>query len=146
MNGEAAVPAQSGSGRIGSAGWTIALSRRLRQPYGVLIVCFTAVVACFVAAAINSELRSHDTDEPVAALAAGNLFVPLSEWSDLTFPFIVGLRTMQGKPVPMSSTINREGSCNFCHKPNLGSPLAIQGEDQRQSIGQIFVAAAPGGS
>jgi hypothetical protein len=87
-----------------------------------------------------SATRNYTTN------AAGNFFVPESEWPDLTFPFKVGLLTKDSKAVPMQSTINRQGSCNFCHKPNLGSPLAYTGEDQRESIGQIYLAAAPGGA
>jgi len=50
-----------------------AVRRRQRQPYGVLVVCFVAVVVCFVTATINSELRAHDTDQRVAALALTTL-------------------------------------------------------------------------
>ena len=82
-----------------------------------------------------SATRTYPTN------AAGNFFIPESEWSDLTFPFKVGL-LKAGKPIPMSSTINREGSCNFCHRPNPGSPHAIAGDDPRSSIGQIYVANA----
>lgn len=82
-----------------------------------------------------SATRTYETN------AAGNFFIPESEWSDLTFPFKVGL-LKDGKPIPMSSTVNREGSCNFCHRPNPGSPYAIPGDDPRSSIGQIFVANA----
>ena len=83
--------------------------------------------------------RTYDTN------AAGNFFVPESDWSDLTFPFKVGL-LKDGKVFPMSSTVNREGSCNFCHRPNPGSPYALPGEDPRSSIGQIFVANAAAGA
>jgi hypothetical protein len=82
-----------------------------------------------------SATRTYETN------AAGNFFIPESEWSDLTFPFKVGL-LKDGKPIPMSSTVNREGSCNFCHRPNPGSPYALPGDDPRSSIGQIFVANA----
>lgn len=72
----------------------------------------------------------------------GNFYIREDEWPDLTFPFKVGLLA-DNKPIPMATTVNREGSCNFCHKPNKGSPLALPDEDQRESIGQIFVGAAP---
>lgn len=74
--------------------------------------------------------------------SVGNFFIRESEWPDLTFPFKVGLLA-DNKPIPMTTTVNREGSCNFCHKPNAGSPLAVPGEDPRESIGQIYVGAAP---
>lgn len=77
--------------------------------------------------------------------AAGNFFIREEEWPDLTFPFKVGL--LSGTtPIPMTTTVNREGSCNFCHKPNTGSPLAVPGDDPRDSIGQIYVVANPGGT
>lgn len=74
--------------------------------------------------------------------AAGNFYILEEEWPDLTFPFKVGLLA-NNKPIPMTTTVNREGSCNFCHKPNPGSPLAIPGDIPRESIGQIYVGAAP---
>ncbi len=86
--------------------------------------------------------RNYETN------AAGNFFIPQSEWNDLTFPFKTGI--LKGdKKGTMISTVNREGSCNFCHKPNKGSPLSLPGDDPRESIGQIFlvsVAGAMGGS
>lgn len=86
-----------------------------------------------------SAMRNYDTN------AAGNFFIPESEWSDLTFPFKVGL-LKDGKQIPMMSTVNREGSCNFCHRPNPGSTYAIRGDDPRSSIGQVFVANAAAGA
>lgn len=82
-----------------------------------------------------SSQRRYDTN------AAGNFYIPESEWSDLTFPFKVGLLTKAGKQVPMSSTVNREGSCNFCHRPVPGSKLSLPTDDPRSSIPQVFVAA-----
>jgi hypothetical protein len=97
----------------------------------------TGVSVLFIDAA--SSQRSYDTNE------AGNFFIPESEWSDLTFPFKVGLLTKDGKQVAMNSTVNREGSCNFCHRPVPMSPLALPTDDPRSSIPQIFVAAAAAG-
>jgi hypothetical protein len=71
--------------------------------------------------------------------ASGNFYIPESEWSDLTYPFKTGIRQGNDKPIDMTTTVNREGSCNFCHRPNPGSPLALRGEDPRESIGQIYV-------
>ncbi len=38
----------------------------------------------------------------------------------------------------MISTVNREGSCNACHKPNPGSRYSLPGDDARESVGQIY--------
>ena len=86
-----------------------------------------------------SSQRRYDTN------AAGNFYIPESEWSDLTFPFKVGLLSKDGKQVPMNSTVNREGSCNFCHRPAAGSKLSLPTDDPRSSIPQIFVAAQAAG-
>jgi hypothetical protein len=64
--------------------------------------------------------------------AAGNFFIREEEWPDLTFPFKTGV--LNGTAgAKMQSTVNREGSCNFCHQ--------LPGGDSRASIGPIF---APG--
>ena len=65
--------------------------------------------------------------------AAGNFFIRESEWPDLTFPFKTGV-ARGNLTTNMSTTVNREGSCNFCHVP---------GGDPRESIDPIF---APGGA
>jgi hypothetical protein len=52
---------------------------------------------------------------------------------------------MDGKQVAMNSTVNREGSCNFCHRPVPGSPLALPTDDPRASIPQVFVTAQAAG-
>jgi hypothetical protein len=73
-------------------------------------------------------------DREVVTNAVGNFFLRESEWPDLKFPFKTGvLRGTTG--VKMQTTINREGSCNFCHQ--------LPGADSRESIGPIF---APGGT
>ena len=87
----------------------------------------------------NSATRRADTNE------VGNFFIVQSDWSDLAFPFKVGLLSTDGKQVPMNSTVNREGSCNFCHRPVTGSKLALPTDDPRSSIPQIFVAAQAAG-
>jgi len=64
---------------------------------------------------------------------SGNFFVPVSDW-DPAYPFSVGLYE-PGKTEPiqrMKTSVNREGSCNFCHRKNPAT------ED---SIGQIFANA-----
>jgi hypothetical protein len=84
----------------------------------------------------NNPQRNYETNE------AGNFYVPESEWPDLAFPFRTGI-LRDGKTVSMQSTINREGSCNFCHQPTPGSKFSYLGNDPRESIGQIY---APGGA
>ncbi len=87
----------------------------------------------------SSAQREVTTNE------AGNFFIADAEWPDLTFPFKVGI-VNGNMPIQMRSTINREPSCNFCHKPTPGSPHALPGDDTRESIGQIYVAAATAGT
>lgn len=64
--------------------------------------------------------------------AVGNFYVPESDWPELTFPLKTAIKREGGVPVSMQSTINREGSCNFCHQ--------LPGGDPRESIGPIFAS------
>ena len=80
-------------------------------------------------------IDAANADRQVVTNAAGNFFIRESEWADLTFPFKTGIRRGAGLPVSMQSTINREGSCNFCHQ--------LPGGDPRESIGPIFAPGAP---
>jgi hypothetical protein len=64
---------------------------------------------------------------------SGNFFVRAEDW-DPAYPFYVGIYE-PGKKDPlqrMKTSVNREGSCNFCHRKNPAT------ED---SIGQIFAKA-----
>ncbi|MCW5834244.1 MAG: hypothetical protein KIS78_17735 [Labilithrix sp.] len=72
---------------------------------------------------------------------SGNFYVPLQDWPDLKYPVRVGLyEDLNGPPtVIMKSLINREGSCNFCHRPNLADPTDEEIDDSRSSAGQIFL-------
>ncbi len=72
---------------------------------------------------------------------SGNFYVPLADWPDLRYPARVGLYKDLNEPpiVIMKSLINREGSCNFCHRANDDKSV-----DPRSSVGQIFLSA--GGS
>ena len=76
---------------------------------------------------VNNDKRSATSNE------AGNFFVTEEDWPDLTYPLITGIKRGSAD-IPMKPTINREGSCNFCH----GLPSV----DQRTSVGPII---APGG-
>ena len=72
---------------------------------------------------------------------SGNFYVPLQDWPDLRYPVRVGLyEDPNGPPtVIMKSLINREGSCNFCHRPNLSDMTDDEIDDSRSSAGQIFM-------
>lgn len=76
---------------------------------------------------VNNEKRSTTSNE------AGNFFVTEGDWTDLAYPLITGIERGAAES-PMMQTIDREGSCNFCH----GLPSV----DQRTSVGPII---APGG-
>lgn len=76
-----------------------------------------------------------DDRHTVFTNGVGNFYVREEEWPELAFPVKTGIKRANDKNgVPMQSTINREGSCNFCHQR--------PGADSRESIGPIF---APGG-
>ena len=78
-------------------------------------------------------------NNPVTVTPSGNFWVPKGDWPDLTFPFKVRL-ARNGQPVAsMLSTVNREGSCNFCHRPNRANPSALDKEIARRSFPQIYV-------
>ncbi len=80
-------------------------------------------------------IDAASAERKVYTNGVGNFYVPEGDWPDLTFPFKTGLRRdKDAAGLPMQSTINREGSCNFCHQ--------LPGADSRESIGPIF---APGG-
>jgi len=87
----------------------------------------------------NNATRNFTTN------AAGNFYVRQSEWSDLAYPFKTAIRKQGGMPQFMNSTVNREGSCNFCHQPSPGSPYSLPGDDPRESVGQIYAGAPPAG-
>lgn len=72
---------------------------------------------------------------------SGNFFVETKTWPKLTFPFKVRIKAA-GNVLPMLSTVNREGSCNFCHRPNPPEPYTDRDRElARRSQGQIYVSA-----
>jgi hypothetical protein len=80
---------------------------------------------------IDGNNRGPQLD-PVTT-SSGNFFVRKEDW-DPAYPFRVGLY-IPGKTEPeqeMKTTVNREGSCNFCHGKNPAT---------KSSIGQIFFKA-----
>lgn len=90
----------------------------------------------FVDANNGSPLRN-----PITA-RSGNFFVTRGEWPRQTFPFKVRLKAEAGTIVPMLSTINREGSCNFCHRPTPPEPYTeLDRELARRSTTQIYLSA-----
>jgi hypothetical protein len=99
------------------------------------------VVVRFVDAANGSP-----RDDAVTT-ASGNFFVSAGDWDKITFPLRVAIFPPGAPAQPMSTTIDREGSCNFCHRPAPEAPLSPEdAEEQRRSIGPIFVrASAPAG-
>lgn len=81
--------------------------------------------------------------------SVGNFFVPLEDWPDLAFPIRVGIYDDPAKPPvqTMKSLINREGSCNFCHRLNLKPSDLTDAdiEENKKSVGQIYVTSGGGG-
>jgi hypothetical protein len=63
----------------------------------------------------------------------GNFWIPEVDWPSLTYPFKVAI-VRGGDNATMTTTVNREGSCNFCHDPFPFEP--------RSSIGKIFLTRA----
>jgi len=83
-------------------------------------------------------------NNPFTIAPSGNFYVTKSSWPDLTYPFKVRL-LKDGQPIAlMTSTVNREGSCNFCHQPNPPEPYTEEDRERaRRSFGQIYAGAAP---
>jgi hypothetical protein len=72
----------------------------------------------------------------------GNFWIPLEDWPDLAFPVRVGLYTDETKPPTqtMKSLINREGSCNYCHRRNVKTDKLTDAdiENNKRFVGQVF--------
>lgn len=79
--------------------------------------------------------------------ASGNFFVREEEWPGVLFPLRVGLYADEGAAPTnvMTTLINREGSCNFCHRPIPKDPTKEQNEAARANIGPIFFTGAASG-
>lgn len=77
--------------------------------------------------------------------ASGNFYVRESEWDDLAYPFKTGVKKKGAREILMTSTINREGSCNFCHKPHRDSRYSLPTDDPRESVGPIFATVQAAG-
>lgn len=99
------------------------------------------------AAAVVVQFVDSNGGKPAAEYetgATGNFYVPIEDWPDLKFPIRVALYEAKDEPPKqtMKSLINREGSCNFCHRPNV-DPKKTDDEEaakdnSRSSAGQIY--------
>lgn len=59
---------------------------------------------------------------PAETGPSGNFYVPLQDWANIAFPIRTALYKgdIDSAPITkMNSLINREGSCNFCHRMNV---------------------------
>jgi hypothetical protein len=90
------------------------------------------------AAGVDIYLRDARNQSPgiFTTNSVGNFYITEDEWRDMTYPLRVGIKR-NGKEKPMISPVNREGSCNFCHKPESGSRYSLPTDEPRTSIGQI---------
>jgi hypothetical protein len=97
------------------------------------------------------EVRFVDAENgaprlPIVTNRSGNFYVYESEWPDLTYPFRVALFKGGALAQPMTTTVNREGSCNYCHRPNAPEPRDDRDvELARRYYGQIYVTPGGGG-
>jgi hypothetical protein len=91
-----------------------------------------------LASRIQIHVRDSENQSPgvFETNEVGNFFITQEDWPDMAFPVRVGIER-DGKTKEMATSINREGSCNFCHKPATNSRYAIPGDEPRTSIGQI---------
>jgi hypothetical protein len=97
------------------------------------------------------DARGGSPKSPIQTGPSGNFYVPIDEWPDMSFPVRVGLykgNVSEGAPdAIMKSLINREGSCNYCHKPNIDPKDLPKDKDEKkkalqkttESAGQIFL-------
>jgi hypothetical protein len=83
---------------------------------------------------------------PVITNAAGNFYVYERDWPKLIYPFKVALFRDGKLAQAMTTTVNREGSCNYCHRPNAAPPFDdVDVETARRFYGQIYVTPGRGG-
>lgn len=96
-----------------------------------------------LAARIEIHLRDSEYHSPgiFETNEVGNFWITEDQWPDIAFPLKVGIKR-DGKTKTMTTTINREGSCNFCHKPATESRYALPSDEPRTSIGPIVFEGA----
>ena len=87
---------------------------------------------------IEIHLRDSQNGSPgvFTTNEVGNFFVREDQWSDIAYPLRVGIQR-DGKNRSMMTSVHREGSCNYCHRPASGSRFALPTDEPRTSIGQI---------
>lgn len=99
------------------------------------------------AGAEGIEVRIIDADgkgprDPVITGRSGNFFVPEGPWA-VTYPFRTGLFRDGKEIVSMRTTVNREPSCNYCHRgPDAPSGLTPE-QKARRYYTPIVVAGGP---
>lgn len=87
------------------------------------------------------DARGRAPADKVVTSESGNFFVPASAWN-VAFPFRVALFKNGTQTAVMTSTVNREGSCNYCHRPaNVPSSLPPE-ERARRFYKQIFAGGS----
>lgn len=122
------------------------------QPEMVVAGTVFADPSAGAAGAENVEVEFVDANngsplETPLTFKSGNFFVTKGQWPRQAFPFKVRLKASGGNIVPMLSTVNREGSCNFCHTPVPPEPYTERDREiARRSTKQIYLSAtAPQG-
>jgi len=82
-------------------------------------------------------------NDPVTVGPSGNFYVLKTDWPDMTFPLKVRLLKGGSTVQSMRTTINREGSCNYCHRPNPQGPDYTDQDREvaRRYYGQIYLNA-----
>jgi hypothetical protein len=91
------------------------------------------------------DARGHEPLVPAQSGPSGNFYVPLSDWPNIAFPIRVGLYKVNVDTPPvavMKSLINREGSCNYCHRPNLDPADLPDGKDEKKHVLQTTTSSA----
>ena len=93
-------------------------------------------------AGVQVILRDANNNSPGAFQTneSGNFFVRTSEWN-LAYPFRVALQLGQTQAT-MISVVNREGSCNYCHRPGPDSPFGLASDEPSRSTQQVFIGGA----
>lgn len=78
------------------------------------------------------DARNGGPIEKIVTSASGNFYVPVAKWPpEVSYPFRVAI-VKNGKVLEaMAGTVNREGSCNYCHRPP-DAPSSLSPEERRR--------------
>ncbi len=90
------------------------------------------------------DARNGGPIEKIVTSDSGNFFVPVAKWSPpgLSYPFRVAI-VKDGKVLQaMASTVNREGSCNYCHRPP-DAPSSLTDEERKRRFTLPVYAGSP---